>query len=48
VLAPIFKLCFGSSEPFVGASTWATSALQLAGDRRDVPVLLSQLLSATA
>jgi hypothetical protein len=28
--------------------TWATSALQLAGDRRDVPVLLSRLLSATA
>jgi hypothetical protein len=32
----------------LASATWATSALQLAGDRRDVPVLLSQLLSATA
>jgi hypothetical protein len=47
VLAPIFKLCFRSSEPFAFL-TWTPPALPLAAGRRHPPVLLSLLLSATA
>jgi hypothetical protein len=46
--APVFNSVSAAQSRSLAPATWATSALQLAGDRRDVPVLLSQLLSATA
>jgi len=32
---PVFKVCIGSSEPFVGVLNWAPLAQPLAADRRD-------------
>jgi hypothetical protein len=46
VLAPIFKLCFPSSEPFVGVCDLGPCGAAARVDRRDPPVLLSLLLSA--
>jgi hypothetical protein len=46
VLAPIFKLCFRSSDPFLGVFDLALLMPQLTVGRRDPPVLLSLLLSA--
>jgi hypothetical protein len=48
VLAPIFKLCSAVQSRSQASATWAPSASPLAIDRRDAPVLLSQLLSAMA
>jgi hypothetical protein len=46
VLAPIFKLCFRSADPFIGVFDLGAPLQQLTVGRRDPPVLLSLLLSA--
>jgi hypothetical protein len=46
VLAPLYKPCIRSSEPFVGACDLGASSAALAADRRNRPVLLWLLLSA--
>jgi hypothetical protein len=44
VLAPIFKLCFRSSDPFIGVFDLGAPGAPAPVGRRDPPVLLSLLL----